>query len=253
MGFASFVDDCAGREATLTVVNRECEEPVYRLLTRFFGDSVTVREVDTVDGTAPTDTVVLERNGETVAASPLAAVRDELLLVNADVYVTGSRRLEGVETPAVVTGLADIPYAATVRSAYPREKLLMIEMSRHVEATAWRAGEGRLVAGFQRLSRVEDEHGTRRVYERLGSETDVDTHVYGAGSAAAVPDSVTPHAVDTEEIRRSWFIIYRSDTHPGEAAAKVAVKTDPETWEGFWTYDPDRVRALFDYLDRTYD
>jgi len=253
MALSEFVEECRGQEATLTVLNRESERPVYRLLSRFFGDAVTLQEVETVDGTAPTNAVVLERDGEAVAASSLATLRDELLLVNSDVYVTGTRRLGDVETPSVVTELAGVPYAATVRSDYPREKLLLIELSRHVEATAYRAGDGRLAAGFQFLSRLDDERGTRRVYDRLGSDTGVDTHVYGVADGTSPPDSVTTHAVSADEIRRSWFVLHESDTHPHEAAGMVAVWRDPHTWEGFWTFDPDRVAAVLDYLDRTYD
>jgi hypothetical protein len=253
MGLAAFVADYADGEATLTVVDRESERPVYRLLSRFFGDAVTLREVETVDAAGPTDAVVLERDGETLAGTSLAAIRDELLLVNSDVYVTGSRPIEDVETPSVVTGLAGVPYEATVRADYPREKLLMIEVSRYVEAMAWRAGEGRLATGFQSLSRIEDERGTRRVYERIGDETDVDAHVYGLPGEASLPSGVTAHAVDTDEIRRSWFVCYRSGAHPHEAAAQLAVKTAPDTWEGVWTFDPDRVGRVLDYLDRTYD
>jgi hypothetical protein len=182
------------------------------------------------------------------ALSPFETVRDELLLVNADIYVTGMRRLEEIDTPEVLTHLDEIPFTVRGRPVDPKEKLLLIEMSRHIETMAWEAGEGRLRTGFQYLSRLEDESGTRRVYDRLGNETDVDTHVYGAPDTRPALDGVRMHGVDNTEIRQSWFVVYQSSQQPHEAAALVAIKTEPHTWSGFWTYDSDRVEAIEDYL-----
>lgn len=256
MSLAEFASVDREREATITVLDRESTRPVYRLLTRLFGDdAVTVQEATTGDSAVPSDTVLLEKTGDDVgmAVSSLGAVRDELLLVNSDIYVTGARELEAVQTPDVVAELDELPFTVTGDPEHRKEKLLLIEMSRHIEAMAWQAGEGRLATGFQSLSRLERERGTRRVYARLGAETDVDTHVYGAPDADPSVPGVTIHGVDDDEISRAWFVVYDSGEHADEAAGLVAVEREPRTWEGCWTYDADRVRAVLDYLERTYE
>jgi hypothetical protein len=43
------------------------------------------------------------------------------------------------------------------------EKLPLIVISRYIEQLAWQHETGRLRSSFQRLSRLDDERGTRRV------------------------------------------------------------------------------------------
>lgn len=59
------------------------------------------------------------------------------------------------------------------------EKLVLVVLSRYIEKQAFNAGDGTLQTTFQRLARLDDEHGTKRVYDRL-SKTDLDVHVYGS-------------------------------------------------------------------------
>jgi hypothetical protein len=253
---AKFAQPPDDHEATVTVLDRDSKQPLYRLLTRFLDEeSVTVQAAATESTDVPPDTVLLEKTGTTagLAVSPFDAVRDELLLVNADIYVTGTRGLAGVETPDVIEHLDELPFTVSGRPDDSKEKLLLIQISRHIEAMAWQAGEGRLATGFQYLSRVDDESGTRRVYDHLGTETGVDAHVYGVPDTDLDLPGVTVHAEDTDELRKMWFVVYQSSVHPHESAALVAVETEPETWEGCWTYDPGRVGAILDYLDCRYD
>lgn len=241
-------------EATVTVLNRESGQPLYRLLTGLFtAKAVTVRET-TTDTEIHDDVVLTEKNGDPggFAVSPLDAIRDELLMVNADIYVTGARELEAVEAPDVLTELDEIPFTVRGRPEDPKEKLLLVEMSRHIEAMAWQAGNGQLRTGLQYLSRLEAERGTHQVYERLGAESGVDTHVYGLPDAEPSIPGVTVHGVDNSELRRSWFVVYRSSKQPKQAAALVAVETEPRTWEGRWTYNPERVATIDAYLDEQY-
>jgi hypothetical protein len=257
MSLAEYADITDYDAATVTVLNPEQECPVYRLLDDLFDDAaVTVRSATTDDAATPSDAVLVEKGGAAspeFAVSSLSSLREELLVVNSDIYVTGARALDEVETPDAISNLDELPFTVTGYPEEPREKLLLIEISRHIEGMAWQAGEGRLATGFQYLSRVEDERGTRRVYERLESETAVETHVYGVPDAHVSPPATAVHGVDAAEIRQSWFVVYESAHHPHEAAALVAVETDSHTWEGCWTYDPGRVADILDYLDSTYD
>jgi hypothetical protein len=253
MSLTEFIEP-ADQEATITVLNPDSVQPVYRLLSGLFNeDVVTVQKTKTNENSVPSDTVLVEKRDESVVAvSSLDRIREELLFVNSDIYLTNSRNLDDVETPDVIRNLDEIPFTVTGYPESGKEKLLLIEISRHVEAMAWQADEGRLATGFQQLSRLDNESGTREVYERLGGEAGVDTHVYGVPDATPSIPGVTVHGADTQELRRSWFVVYESTHHPHEAAALVAIETDSNTWEGCWTYDPARVARILDYLDRNY-
>lgn len=256
MSLAEFAQDTEYQGATLTIVNPDSECPLYRLLAGLFDDDVvTIQEATTESGSVQSDTVLVEKDGRDAgfAVSSFESIRDELLLVNSDIYVTGHRELDDVETPDAIRQLDEIPFTVTGYPENSKEKLLLIEISRHIEAMAWQAGNGRLASGVQYLSRLDDEHGTQQVYTRLGSETAVETHVYGVPDSHPSIPNVTLHGETTEELRKSWFVVYESARYPHEAAALVAMQTDANTWEGCWTYDPNKVAGILDHLDRTYD
>lgn len=243
------------KTATITVLNPEQESPIYRILSELFtDDAITVQRTDTEESVGPSDAVLVEIGDDDrgFAVSSLDTIREELLFVNSDLYVTGARSIEDVETPDILTNLTELPFTVQGYPEHPREKMLLIEISRHIEAMAWRAGEGHLKTGFQYLSRLEDEQGTRRVYERLGRETDVTTHVYGVPDASPSISEIIMHEESDPEIEQSWFVVYESAHHPHEAAALVAVETAPHTYEGCWTYDPDCVATILEYLETTY-
>jgi len=249
----AFVDRYDRSDAALTVHNPESEPPLYRLLTALFDEqSVTVRQRDG-ERELPSDTVVLDRSdGPEIAVSPLADLQESVLLVNSDLYTTGTRGLDEIETPDVLTRLDEIPFAVSGTGRRSKGKVLLIELSRYLEARAWDAGEGTLHAGFQQLSRLDDERGTRRVYERLGRESAVETHLYGAPDASPSLSGVTLHADRSAEIRWSWFVVYRSERDPAASGALVVVRNESGAWEGVWTYDHDSVRELCEYLAESY-
>jgi len=255
MSLEKFARSSNHETATITVLNPEQDCPVYQILSKLFrDDAITIHHTTTEEGAGPSDAVLVEKgNGDRgFAVSSLATIQKELLLVNSDIYVTGARSIEDIETPDILTNLNELPFTVQGYPKHPKEKLLLIEISRHIEAMAWRAGEGHLKTGFQYLSRLENEQGTRRVYERLGRETEVTTHVYGVPDVCpSIPDVIV-HAEDDPEIEQSWFVVYQSTHHPHEAAALVAVETTAHTFEGCWTYDPDTVATIREYLETTY-
>lgn len=254
MSLAEFATAPGNRDATITVLNPERTSPVYRLFKKLFSDgAITVRKTTTESQGVPSDAVLVEKgDGDAdFAVSSMESIQDEVLLVNSDTYVTGARELEAVNTPDVIKHLDELQFSVTGYPDNPREKLLLIEISRHIEAMAKQAGEGYLQAGFQYLSRLDNERGTRRVYERLGREP-ITAHVYGTPDSSPSVPGVTTHGVDESEIEQSWFVVYQSDEHPHEAAALVAVETRPNTWEGCWTYDPARVEDIREYIDSIY-
>ncbi len=252
MTLAEFVRGIDGEERTVLVLNRTEPEPVQEMLLEAFDPSaVTVTESETPTG-HPEDAVLLLDGDRPIAASDLVAIRDGLLQVNSDLYITGARSIGEIDTPEVLARLTDVRMRAEGYPSPEKQKLLLIEISRHIEQRAWRVGAGTLRSGFQRLSRIDDETGTREVYERL-SDTDLDVHVYG------LPDwspsdrlDLVAHSGDPEQLREVWFVIYRPPRDPQQAAALVAVQVEGNEWEAFWTYDPDRVAEVDRYVRTTF-
>ena len=204
--------------------------------------------------------VLLLEDGEIVAVSRLDALVDAILLVNSDLYITGTRGLEDLELPSVITGLHDTVFTLRGYPESNRQKLLLITISRFIERVAWESGSGTLRSSFQRLSRLDDEIGTRRVYRQV-VEAGVDTHVYGVPDR--VPDDLgaTVHGGESIDFTDTWFVVFTPPDGPRaiDAAddlrrgvdggvALLAVETEPRVWQGIWTFDPDRIRTVSDYV-----
>jgi hypothetical protein len=260
----NLVDRVAGVERSLVLLNRDQPRPIADQLARTFADQpVAVDERSLPD--AEEDLVALVEDGEVVATSPLSTVRDAVLLVNSDVYTTGLRELEDADLPAVLAGLAEVPFDLQGYPESNREKLLLVAVSRLIERRAWLRGAGRHRASFQRLSRIDDERGTRRVYDRLAA-ADLDVHVYGVGNATVDVDA-TVHAGDAEPYRRSWVVVFQlpeddqppadpgpvpAADEPAGPAALLAWETEPRRWHGVWTYRPalvdEREAAVVDAM-----
>lgn len=249
MSISEFIRSAGSREKTVTVYNDDKPEPIMRMLRRMFdAEDVTLREEEPPEK-GPANVVVLEgeaEGDESFAISPVRDISESVLLVNSDLYITGTREIDEVETPDVLAGLD-----GTTFTVEGKQKMLLIEISRHIEAIAWREQRGQLHSGFQYLSRIEDERGTKRVYERL-ADTGVDVHIYGVpDEMPEVPDGVTVHADDGDEVRSSWFVAL-DGVPDSEKAALLAEKAGPSEWRGFWTFDPDLTDDVCEYLRERY-
>jgi hypothetical protein len=216
------------------------------------------------DPDAVENLVLLTEDGEVVAGSTLGELGDAVLFVNSDLYITGSRSLADVDLPSVISGLDD---ATLTLWGYPesnRQKLLLITISRFIERAAWTAGDGTLRSSFQRLSRIDDEVGTREVYERV-ADSGVDAHLYGVPDELPSDLDAVVHAGDDPDFTDSWFVVYRPPEGPHSAAsdpesdlmrgieggvALLAVETEPRVWRGLWTFDADRVSRVNRYIER---
>jgi hypothetical protein len=247
----AFIESAETRDLSMAVVNRTRPRPIQTMLEETFGDrSVEVGELDVPD--ADEDVVVLlDDEDEIVASSPLQALENEILLVNSDLYVTGAKSLGDVSLPAVLEHLAGTPFRVRGYPVSDSEKLPLIVISRYIEQLAWRYESGRLRSSFQRLSRLDDERGTRKVYRALG-ETDLDVHVYGVPDW--LPSESFPgviHAGYGGEFRSSWFVVYHTEDADARTAALVAERVGDDEWEALWTFDRDRVAAVNRYIERT--
>jgi len=222
------------------------------MLERLFDEqNVDVREERAEE--YPENTVLLLEDDEVVAQSTLKELEDAILLVNSDLFTTGTRDLDEVALPAVLEGLTDHRFRLRGYPESNKEKLLLIVVSRRIEQLAYSYGEGTHRVSFQRLSRLEDERGTREVYDTLAT-TDVDVHIYGRPDWVPSPQfPVTMHGGYQEDFRNSWFVLY--DPPPekvGEydSAVLVAVEREPGTWDGFWTDRRDVVADVAAYVEQ---
>lgn len=219
------------------------------------------------DGGTPDDIenlVLLMEDGEVVAGSTLSELGDAVLFVNSDLYTTGSRSLDDVDLPSVISGLNDATFTLRGYPESNRQKLLLITISRFIERAAWTAGDGTLRSSFQRLSRIDDEVGTRAVYDRI-ADTDVDTHLYGVPDDLPEDLDAVIHAGDDPDFTDSWFVVYRPPEGPHPAASDpdsdlkrgieggvglLAVETESRVWRGLWTFEADRVSRVNRYIER---
>ncbi|MFB6142815.1 MAG: hypothetical protein ABEJ30_05670 [Halorientalis sp.] len=103
---------------------------------------------------------------------------------------------------------------------------------------------------FQRLSRLDDESGTRNVYRRI-TGTDTDLHLY------SVTDRLPPREVEatvhggyTDEFRHTWFVVHCHPDADAEQAALVAYEVGSNEWRGTWPFDTGTVRAINRYVER---
>ena len=249
-GLRTFIERAEAADTvdrSLLVVNRTEPAPVMDLFGAAF-DRQTVDVVEEHIEDAEDDVVLLVEDGEVVASSSLQSIMRAFLMVNVDLYRTGTSGIDKHGPPAILTELDDTVFTLRGFPDSAKEKLLLVLVSRYIERQALRAGTGRLRSAFQRLSRVDDELGTRKVYERLCG-SGVDVHLYG------VPDVTLPVSVDATvhgdrnaAYRRSWFVVF---TSPDENAAMVSIRRDGEWW-GTWTHDRKRVAAIDEHIGRTF-
>jgi hypothetical protein len=253
MSLGEFFTQSEQADVSLGVVGGDVPEQLHELLTQIFDrqsvevkQSVTVPEADS----ASADRVYLLNDGEVVAESPLNEVANSILLVNSDLYTTGARSVQEVDLPDVIAALDETHFRLRGYPESNKEKLLLITISRYIEQTALEHGTGKHRASFQYLSRINDERGTREVYERLG-DSSVDVHVYGIPDWTPPPEyELTIHGGWGQEFRDSWFVVFVPDSPSAPHTALLAIEDEPNVWDAFWTYDPDTVQEINRYIER---
>jgi hypothetical protein len=245
-----FIDRVDSGRRSLIVAHAGAGDTFRSMLSAVVDEDTVSVDVDEIERFEDGTVALLDEDGNLVATSPLEELQRTVLFVNSDLYTTSGTDFEDFELPSVIERLDDVPFDLRGYPVHPKEKLLLIVISRYVEKTAWEARDGTLRTSFQELSRIDDERGTRSVYERL-SDTDLDVHLYGEADwrPSRVLD-VTMHAGRSSDFRDSWFVVYRPPGGGEGSVALLAIETEDDHWTGFWTFDPDRVRAINRYIER---
>lgn len=248
MTLKSFLDRIDAPKRSLAVLNRTSPQPFQTMLEKLFEDQeVSVSE--DISDRYEEDTVVLLEEGEVVTDSPLQELKDTILMVNSDLFITGTRTLERTSVPAVLDGLAGTRFSLRGYPESNSEKFLLVLISRYIEKRAFEESHGTLRSSFQRLSRLEDEQGTKKVYERV-VDTDVDVHIYGQPDWTPSPEfPVVAHGGYTFDFCSSWFVVHSPpEGSERDPAALLAIELDEGRWDGFWTYDEAFVDELTEYI-----
>jgi len=248
MSLTELITGVENHEKTLTVFNAGADA-VEAVRERFHDRNVTVRAERTESG-RPEAFVVLSAGG---GADDATGGEDE-----AESFVTAANLADVLE-PRDPTGpeFEDGSYRPildhldeTMFTSYDTRQ--MGAASREIEDRAWRLGKGSLHAGFQYLSILEDQMG---VYERLAKKDRLDVHAYAYPDQETVPaheTDLTVHVERSTEIAASWFVAYDGGGVDVNKCALLAEERDDRTFYGFWTYDPDTVDWIVDYLEQSY-
>ncbi|EMA62524.1 DICT sensory domain-containing protein [Halorubrum lipolyticum] len=251
MSLIELIAGVEAHEATLTVFN--ADPAVTDELREYFADR-NVRIVDDQTASGPGEFAVLARDGEFVTAVTV----DELLPrpggngaggngAGESGGDGGESRAEGSRGRRVGEPVLD-HLDETMFTSYSRAD--MVAASREIEDRAWRVGDGELHAGFQTLDVLTGEADT---YDLLGEKERLSVHAYAANEGDA-PDveHYTVHVGETAEIRETWFVAYDGGGYDDAKCALLAEERAPGEFYGFWSYDPETVDYIIDYLTDRY-
>jgi hypothetical protein len=246
MSLIELITGVEAHGATLTVFN--ADPTVTKELREHFADR-NIRIVEEQTDGGPDAYAVLSRDGAFVTAVTL----DELLPGaasapggstdgrpdNSESGDAGRRRVGG----PILDHLDE-----TMFTSYSRAD--MVAASREIEDRAWRVGDGELHAGFQTLDVLTGETDT---YDLLGEKERLSVHAYAAdeGDPPEV-EHYTVHVGKTAEIRETWFVAYDGGGYDEAKCALLAEERAPGEFFGFWSYDPETVDYIIDYLTERY-
>lgn len=234
MGLFEIIAAVDDDEKTLTVFNPEAG--VSTALREHFADrNLSIEEAESDAG--PRNYAVLSRGDEFLAAIDVS----DVLAPTNGVAPEFTR-----ETYEVVLDELD----ETMFTSYDTER--MIAASKEIEDRAWRGAAGELHAGFQTCSRFASQ---ANVYAHIAERGSLDVHVYAHpdGSEAFDPPSGPRLHLSTEtEIHDTWFVAYDGGGVDATKCALLAEERLPGSFYGFWTYDPETVDEIIDYLRTTY-
>lgn len=234
MTLSELIAGVEAHEKTLTVFNADTAV-VSAVREQFADRNVTVRAESTASG-KPAAFVTLSEDGEVRTATSVTDLQRRRDAQD------GPIGLDESHARPILDRLDDTMFTSW-------DPAQMVAASREIEDRAWRVGAGTLYAGFQSLSTLR---GELPAYERLGSKN-ITIHAF------ASPDAEPPanrgfqlHVERADEIENSWFVVYDGDGVDENKCALLAEEREPRSFYGFWTYDPDTVDWIVDYLTAEY-
>jgi len=234
MGLFELIATVDDEEKTLTVFNPEAG--VATALRDHFADrNLTVERAESDAG--PRNYAVLSSDDEFLTAIDVSDV------LAPATGVTPEFTRETYE--AVLDELDE-----TMFTSYDTER--MIAASKEIEDRAWRGASGEIHAGFQTCARFASQAD---VYDHLADRGSLDVHVYAhpeGRESFDPPRGPTLHVSTATEIHDTWFVAYDGGGVEATKCALLAEERLPGSFYGFWTYDPETVDEVIEYLTTTY-
>ena len=246
MSLIELIAGVEAREPTLTVFN--ADPAVAEELREHFADR-SVRIAEERTGAGPEGYAVLSRDAEFVTA---VAVEELLPGVGGEAGAATDAPPDGDDSGTGGRSRVGGPILdhldETMFTSYSHGD--MVAASREIEDRAWRVGDGELHAGFQTLDVLTGETDT---YDLLGEKDRLSVHAYAANEGDP-PDTehYTVHVGETAEIRETWFVAYDGGGYDDAKCALLAEERAPGEFYGFWSYDPETVEYIIDYLTERY-
>jgi hypothetical protein len=239
MTLADVIDDVEDERKTLTLFNPGPDGTLERELAAYFDNqNVEIRSEVTETG-HPEGFAVLSHGDTYLTSASTDQLRD---LVMPDPAGEDEIGIDHDADPDVLRYLQESTF-----TSYSIEQ--MVAASREIEDRAWRVGAGSLHAGFQHASTLD---GVADVYRNL-SERPLDIHAYATPDRAPPSLSdVTVYLEETDEIGRSWFVVFDGDGEDDQKSALLAMERADREFYGFWSYDPNIVDRILDHLTSRY-
>lgn len=226
-------------EKELVLFNVDPTDPIAgRLSSRFETQNVRVTTARTASG-GPTDVAVLSNDSGVLEVVDVDTLRE---FVDHSPSQSGTGGISDAKYGHLLSHLKETTFAS-------HDTETMLYTSREIEDRARRVGAGTIHAGFQRCSVIADQ---RAIYTDLAGRG-LDVHAYG------VPDTTPPdlggvrtHTPGTDEIAGTWFVVFDGGGTDRQKTGLVAEEVDGGTFRGAWTYDPEIVDRVLEYLETTY-
>ncbi len=241
-----FIENFRSVDRHLAVVNaEETDERVAEILNYFERYEFEVATPVTADA-LPESFLVLSDGERCLAAIDVATLHDYLIdSLDAESFPTRYADDSGV-VGAVQTFLTALD--GNVYSVEREGKIPFVEISRVVERRAGHEGTGTIHTGCQRLSRLRDQRETWDTYRRI-ADRGVDVNLYGVPDwRPPETDSITVFGDDGGDyVADFWFVVYEADDEA--SGALLAREVEPGRYTGFWTFRPEHVRDLADYIE----
>lgn len=131
------------------------------------------------------------------------------------------------------------------------DKRHLVASAREIEDRAWRTGDGTLFAAFQSLSAFQAQVP---VYERLATESDLRTVVYGEPDwEPPALDDLTVHRDERGDLTDFWVVAFDGASDPDQRCALIAEESEPGAYTGVLTYEESVVDDRTGYLSGVLD
>lgn len=223
---------------SVTVNQEDNSELLYKMIDKMFSNqSVKVRKGDLND-----NTIVVNKDGEDISTSSLDTLKNSILYTNSDQYKTQRNQMNKLKFPESILKLQNKKFEL---KGYPKEyneKLILIAISRYIEQLSYNHG-GIHHSTFQKLSRIDDEKGTKEIYESLSGRVD-ELHLYGElDKFPELGTKPTFHFGSTDAYKYSWIVLHLSEEN---CAALVAFENKDRfnEWDAIWTFDREKVITI---------